>query len=131
MAHFIDHDSLAIACIIIAFSQPYLSNQTAEKNSSETVVYLDNSFSMQAIGPKGSLLNRAVQDVMTGFDETEKIGVFTNDQSYKSTSIKDLKTDLLSLRIQSKSVGFKHLNSKRESTVLRFQNKFKDTCARL
>ena len=88
---------LAIACIIIAFSQPYLSNQTAEKNSSETVVYLDNSFSMQAIGPKGSLLNRAVQDVMTGFDETEKIGVFTNDQSYKSTSIKELKTDLLSL----------------------------------
>ena len=88
---------LAIACIIIAFSQPYLSNQTAEKNSSETVVYLDNSFSMQAIGPKGSLLNRAVQDVLTGFDETEKIGLFTNDKSYKSTSIKDLKTDLLSL----------------------------------
>ncbi|MDB9954266.1 BatA domain-containing protein [Flavobacteriaceae bacterium] len=88
---------LVIACIIIAFSQPYLSNQTAEKNSSETVVYLDNSFSMQAIGPKGSLLNRAVQDVMTGFGETEKIGVFTNNQSYKSTSIKDLKTYLLSL----------------------------------
>ena len=88
---------LAIACIIIAFSQPYLSNQTAEKNSSETVVYLDNSFSMQAIGSKGSLLNRAVQDVLTGFDETEKIGLFTNNQSYKSTSIKDLKTDLLSL----------------------------------
>ena len=86
---------------------------------------------MQAIGPKGSLLNRAVQDVMTGFDETEKIGVFTNDQSYKSTSIKELKTDLLSLRIQSRSVGLKHVNSKRESTVLRFQNKFKDTCARL
>ncbi|MDA9056308.1 BatA domain-containing protein, partial [Flavobacteriaceae bacterium] len=88
---------LVIACIIIAFSKPYLSNQTAEKNSSETVVYLDNSFSMQAIGPKGSLLNRAVQDVMTGFGETEKIGVFTNNQSYKSTSIKDLKTYLLSL----------------------------------
>ena len=88
---------LVIACIIIAFSQPYLSNQTAEKNSSETVVYLDNSFSMQAIGPKGSLLNRAVQDVMTGFGETEKIGVFTNNQSYRSTSIKDLKTYLLSL----------------------------------
>jgi hypothetical protein len=88
---------LAIACIIIAFSQPFLSNQTAQKNTFETVVYLDNSFSMQAIGPKGSLLNRAVQDVITGFNETEKIGVFTNNQSYKSTSIKDLKSDLLSL----------------------------------
>ena len=89
---------LAIACIIIAFSQPYLSNQTAQKNTSETVVYLDNSFSMQAIGSKGSLLNRAVQDVITGFDETEKIGLFTNNKSFKPTSIKDLKTELLSLK---------------------------------
>ena len=89
---------LTVACIIIAFSQPFLSNQTAQKNTSETVVYLDNSFSMQAIGSKGSLLDRAVQDVMTGFDETEKIGVFTNNQSYKATSLKDLKTELLSLK---------------------------------
>ena len=48
---------LAIGCIILAFSQPFLSNQTAQKNSSETVIYLDNSFSMQALGPNGSLLS--------------------------------------------------------------------------
>lgn len=89
---------LLIACIITAFSQPFLSNQTAQKNTSETVVYLDNSFSMQAIGSKGSLLSRAVQDVITGFDATEKIGLFTNTQSYKSTALNDLKTELLSLK---------------------------------
>ena len=89
---------LAIAVIIIAFSQPFLSNQIAQKNTSETVVYLDNSFSMQAIGPKGSLLSRAIQDVITGFDENEKIGLLTNDKSYKSTSLKDLKTGLLSMK---------------------------------
>ena len=88
---------LILACIITAFSQPFLSNQTAEKNTSETVIYLDNSFSMQAIGSKGSLLSRAVQDVISGFDATEKIGLFTNTQSYKSTSIKDLKPKLLTL----------------------------------
>jgi hypothetical protein len=88
---------LAIGCIILAFSQPFLSNQLAQKNSSETVIYLDNSFSMLAIGPKGPLLSRAVQEVITGFDELEKISVFTNDQSYKSIPLKDLKTELLSL----------------------------------
>ena len=88
---------LAIGCIVLAFSQPFLSNQSAQKNSSETVIYLDNSFSMQAIGPKGPLLSRAVQEVITGFDELEKISVFTNDQSYKSIPLKDLKTELLSL----------------------------------
>jgi len=89
---------LLIASIITAFTQPFLSHQAAQKNTSETVIYLDNSFSMQAIGSKGSLLNRAVQDVITGFDATEKIGVFTNSQSYKSTSLNDLKTELLSLK---------------------------------
>ena len=89
---------LLIASIITAFTQPFLSHQSAQKNTSETVIYLDNSFSMQAIGSKGSLLNRAVQDVITGFDATEKIGVFTNSQSYKSTSLNDLKTELLSLK---------------------------------
>ena len=89
---------LLIACIITAFSQPFLSNKSIGKNNSETVIYLDNSFSMQATGSKGTLLNRAVQDVITGFDATEKIGVFTNIQSYKSTSIKELKTELLSLK---------------------------------
>ena len=100
---------LAVACIIIAFSQPYLSNQKAQKNTAETVVYLDNSFSMQAIGPKGSLLNRAVQDVIKGFDENEKIGLFTNDQSYKSTSIKDLRTDLLSIKYSQNQLDFNTL----------------------
>ena len=100
---------LAIACIILAFSQPYLSKQTAQKKTSETVIYLDNSFSMQALGPKGSLLSRAVQDVITAFDETEKIGFFTNDTSYKSTSIKDLKTDLLSIKYSQNQLGLNTL----------------------
>lgn len=81
---------LSIACIITAFCKPFFSNKSAKKNTSETVIYLDNSFSMQATGSKGPLLSRAVQDIITGFDANEKIGVFSNTQSYKSTSIKEL-----------------------------------------
>ena len=100
---------LTIASIIIAFSQPFLSNQTVQKKTSETVVYLDNSFSMQAIGPKGSLLSRAVQDIITGFDENEKIGLLTNDKSYKSTSVKNLKTDLLSMKYSQNQLNLNTL----------------------
>ena len=88
---------LAIGCIIIAFSQPYLSNYSVQNKPAETVVYIDNSFSMQAVGPKGELLRRAVQDVIAGFDDAEKITVFTNDKRYNSSRIKDLKTELLAL----------------------------------
>jgi hypothetical protein len=100
---------LSIASIIIAFSQPFLSNQTVQKKTSETVVYLDNSFSMQAIGPKGSLLSRAVQDLIAGFDENEKIGLLTNDKSYKSTSVKNLKTDLLSMKYSQNQLNLNTL----------------------
>ena len=100
---------LAIACIIIAFSQPFLSNHTSEKNASETVIYLDNSFSMQAIGPKGSLLNRAVQDVIVGFDDMEEISFYTNDKRYKSTTVKDLKTELLSIEYSQKQLDLNTL----------------------
>jgi len=100
---------LAIACIIIAFSQPFLSNHTFEKNASETVIYLDNSFSMQAIGPKGSLLNRAVQDVIVGFDDMEEISFYTNDKRYKSTTVKNLKTELLSIEYSQKQLDLNTL----------------------
>ena len=106
---------LTVACIIFAFSQPFISNQIAHKNTFETVIYLDNSFSMQAVGPKGTLLNRAVQDIITGLDESEKISVFTNDKNYKSTSIKDLKTELLALEYSQNQLDLNTLILKGKS----------------
>ena len=88
---------LAIACIILAFSQPYFSNQKATDNTSETVIYLDNSFSMQALGANGPLLKRGIQDVIDGIEETKKISVFTNENSYESITLKNLKNKLLNI----------------------------------
>ena len=88
---------LAITCIILAFSQPYFSNQKATDNTSETVIYLDNSFSMQALGANGPLLKRGIQDVIDGIEETKKISVFTNENSYESITLKNLKNKLLNI----------------------------------
>ena len=88
---------LAIACIILAFTHPYFSNQKATDNTSETVIYLDNSFSMQALGANGPLLKRGIQDIIDGIEETKEISVFTNDNSYESTTLKNLKNKLLNI----------------------------------
>ena len=88
---------LAIACIILAFTKPYFSNQKATDNTSETVIYLDNSFSMQALGANGPLLKRGIQDVIDGIEETKKISVFTNENSYESITLKNLKNKLLNI----------------------------------
>ena len=88
---------LAMAFMILAFSQPYFSNQKSTNVPSETVLYLDNSFSMQALGANGPLFKRAVQDVISGIDEGQKISLFMNDISYQSTTLKDIKKKLLNL----------------------------------
>ena len=88
---------LVMAFMILAFSQPYFSNQKSIDTPSETVLYLDNSFSMQALGANGPLFKRAVQDVISGIDEGQKISLFMNDISYQSTTLKDIKNKLLNL----------------------------------
>ena len=47
---------LLLASAIIAFAQPFIPNTKNFNDVQETVIYLDNSFSMQAKGSNGTLL---------------------------------------------------------------------------
>ncbi len=86
-----------LAALIFAFAQPFTSKNNTFKTEKETVIYLDNSFSMQAKGNKGELLKRAVQDIITNIPEDEVITVFTNNAIFKNNTIKAIKNDLLKL----------------------------------
>lgn len=89
---------LALACVIIAFAQPYFSSNIDVVNSNtETVVYIDNSFSMQAKGPRGPLLQRALQDLFEDVQVTSKLSWFTNDSERRNTSLQDFKNDVLTI----------------------------------
>lgn len=59
---------LAFASIIIAFSQPFLAKKTALQLK-ETVIYLDNSFSMQAKSDQGTILANAIQELIRAIPE--------------------------------------------------------------
>tara|TARA_B110000483_G_scaffold241426_1_gene324404 strand:- start:1416 stop:3044 length:1629 start_codon:yes stop_codon:yes gene_type:complete len=52
---------------------------------------------MQALGANGPLLKRGIQDVIDGIEETKKISVFTNENSYESITLKNLKNKLLNI----------------------------------
>ena len=97
---------LLLAAIIIAFAQPYLSKTNAFNTKTETVIYLDNSFSMQAKGEKGDLLKRAVQDLIETIPETETLSLITNTESYKNTTIKAIKNELLQLDYVSNQLPY-------------------------
>ncbi|HEX9827378.1 MAG TPA: BatA domain-containing protein, partial [Flavobacteriaceae bacterium] len=88
---------LLLACVIMAFAQPFISNSNSFNTKSETVIYLDNSFSMQAKGSNGTLLNSAIQDIIETIDDTETFTLFTNDVTYKNTTLKAIKNDIIQL----------------------------------
>ena len=88
---------LLLAAAIIAFAQPYTSKTNSLTTKAETVIYLDNSFSLQAKGAQGELLKRAVQDIITEVPEDENISIITNNQTFKNTTLKAIKNDLLQL----------------------------------
>lgn len=88
---------LALACIIIAFAQPFTALKTALNSKKEAVVYIDNSFSMQAKGPKGPILERALKDLFDKTGGTEKLSWFTNNYERKNASPQDFKNEVLSV----------------------------------
>lgn len=97
---------LILATIIFAFAQPFTSKSNLLNTQSETVIYLDNSFSMQSKGNQGELLKRAVQDIISNVPEDETFSLITNESTFKNTTIKAIKNDLLNLDYSSKSLSF-------------------------
>ncbi|WP_299390838.1 BatA domain-containing protein [uncultured Gelidibacter sp.] len=107
---------LLLACIVIAFAQPYQTNTSAFNTKNETVIYLDNSFSMQAKGANGTLLNTAVQDLLEHVDENETISIFTNDLQFINTSIKAIRNDLIELSYTPNQLDYEAILLKGEKT---------------
>ncbi len=97
---------LLLGCLVFAFAQPFTSKIKSIDQERETVIYVDNSFSMQAKGPKGELLKRALQDIITSFPEDEKLTLFTNTNSYINTSIKAVKNELLQTSYSSDQLDY-------------------------
>jgi len=88
---------LALTCIILAFAQPFSATKTALNSEKETILYIDNSHSMQAKGPNGPLLQRALQQLYDRSSGTEKISWFTNSDTHKNVSAADFKSEVLSI----------------------------------
>ena len=89
---------LAFTCLILAFSQPFLSKHSLQQNVNISI-YLDNSFSMQAKGESGELLKTVAQQIIANTDSNKRtISLITNNSSYSDLDEKNLKNELISLQ---------------------------------
>ncbi len=89
---------LLLAFLIFAFAQPFFKAKDSENSNNELFVVLDNSYSMQAKGQKGELLQRAVQDLLEFAPENTNFSLVTNDESFWNTTINNSQKELQNLK---------------------------------
>ncbi|UZO79675.1 BatA and WFA domain-containing protein [Aquimarina sp. ERC-38] len=118
---------LAIASIIFAFAQPYFSAVHNPDVKKEMVIYLDNSFSMQAKGSKGSLLQQATQDLLNYLPEDQKFTLFTNNNLYKEVTLTDIKKDLLNTQYTPEQLPYNVVLQKAKNSISKEKNTVKQT----
>ncbi len=75
---------LAISCLVFAFAQPFIPVTENKINAKGSVVsvYIDNSFSMEALSSKGSLFEEAKSkalEIADAYKPTDLFQVLTND----------------------------------------------------
>lgn len=75
---------LAIIFLVLAFAQPYIPerNQKTTALNNMVSIYIDNSYSMEAINKDGSLLDEAkrrAKELVKGFGINDRFQLLTND----------------------------------------------------
>ncbi len=75
---------LFIICLVLAFCQPYFvqDDQAVKEGKKGVSIYLDNSFSMQAKGEEGVLLEQAKNQaiaIVEAFGRSDRFQLITND----------------------------------------------------
>lgn len=93
----------AVACIVLAFAQPFIPGSKTAIKEKETSIYLDNSFSMQREAANGSLLQQSVQQLIETIPSSKSFNLITNDSEFKNVTLKEVKNNLLDLNYSKKS----------------------------
>ncbi|SDS50373.1 N-terminal double-transmembrane domain-containing protein [Gillisia sp. Hel1_33_143] len=102
---------LLFSSIIIAFAQPnFRSNNTVP--NANTIIYLDNSYSMQANGKSGQLLESCKSQLIRFLPENKQVALITNNEIFEDVTKNEIQNisfssnqlDLESILLNAKSI---------------------------
>ena len=89
---------LLLTALVLAFAQPFLPVKEKSNSQKELYIILDNSYSMQAKGKKGELLQRAIQELLETTPENIHFSLLTNTEAFWNTDIKSIQKELQNLQ---------------------------------
>ena len=95
---------LLLSAILFAFSQPYISENEADKKQ-ENFIYLDTSLSLNSKGENGDLLKVAVQEIIENSSEKNSYTLQTNSDYYPNISKSELKNILQKVKNTSEKIA--------------------------
>lgn len=110
----------AVACIVIAFTQPFIPGSATATQEKESLIFIDNSYSMEATGSNGSLYNQAITGLVEQLDPEKIVTVFTNDQVYKDVTRQEIANQLLNKPYSSTVLDYEQVQLKANAL---FENK--------
>ena len=103
-----------LAALVLAFCQPYKPSQEADIKK-DIVVYLDNSFSMQARGKNTTLLQQAVQDLLQSVPPGLRFTLMTQAETFPDVEVTDLQQRLLDLEFSPETLSGDAIRLRAES----------------
>jgi aerotolerance regulator-like protein len=116
---------LLFTALIIAFAQPFFAKKIALQDK-ETVIYLDDSFSMQAKTDQRTLLSNAVQELIKSVPDDKTFSLFTNKTEYRNVSLKDIRNDLLTIEATPKQLDLEEIYLKASALFSKAGNRIKN-----
>lgn len=116
---------LAITFLVLAFAQPYLpdKNHTHTVGTSVISVFVDNSFSMDAVNTSGTLLDDAKKkaaEIVASYKATDRFQLLTNDFEGKHQRLltkEEFLEMLEEVRISPVSRKFSEINSRSKDVL--------------
>ena len=115
----------ALAGLIIAFAQPFFPQTHAALKEQETVIFIDNSYSMESKGKKGALLHEAKQDLLASLPKDKTVTLATWDKQLKDFDPIADRSELLDLEYTSQTTDAKNLILQLKSLFSNDQNTLK------
>ena len=117
---------LLLACLILAFAKPFIPASEKALEDSQTLIYLDNSFSMQAGNDQSTNLNKAINPLLEYLEVENQFSVFTNSEDYFKRSLPDLKDELQNIDYSENQISFREIILKAENYFQQFPKSEKD-----
>lgn len=111
---------LLIASLVLAFAQPYFPAINNNLTESKTLIYLDNSLSMQALREQSTLLQKSINGILKSMPDESNYGLITNNQDYYNRSSSELKKELQELQFTNEQLNLREIQ-------LKAANYFKDS----